>query len=55
MFFMCCVVFEDVSFMLYEGEILGIIGLFDLGCNELVLVLVGVELVYGGQIVLDGQ
>ncbi|WP_442514503.1 ATP-binding cassette domain-containing protein, partial [Pseudomonas promysalinigenes] len=47
--------FEDVSFTLHEGEILGITGLLDSGRNELALALAGVEPAHGGQIVLDGQ
>jgi simple sugar transport system ATP-binding protein len=47
--------FEDVSFTLHEGEILGITGLLDSGRNELALALAGVEPAHAGQIVLDGQ
>ncbi|WP_171426945.1 sugar ABC transporter ATP-binding protein [Herbaspirillum rubrisubalbicans] len=47
--------FEDVSFALREGEILGITGLLDSGRNELALALAGVAPAQAGQIVLDGQ
>lgn len=47
--------FEDVSFSLRQGEILGITGLLDSGRNELALALAGVEPARSGQIALEGQ
>ncbi|PNY79483.1 sugar ABC transporter ATP-binding protein [Deinococcus koreensis] len=47
--------FEDVSFTLHRGEVLGITGLLDSGRNELAHALSGVHPADQGEIVLDGQ
>ncbi len=47
--------FEDVSFGLKRGEILGITGLLDSGRTELALTLFGLRRATSGQILKDGQ
>lgn len=47
--------FEQVSFALRAGEILGITGLLDSGRNELALALAGVEPAQHGRVMLDGR
>lgn len=46
--------FNDVSFALHRGEILGCTGLLDSGRNELALALAGVAPAERGEILLDG-
>jgi simple sugar transport system ATP-binding protein len=46
--------FEDVSFVLHQGEILGLIGLLGAGRTELALALFGMTALEGGEILLDG-
>ena len=46
--------FEDVSFLLHRGEILGLIGLLGAGRTELALTLFGMTALEGGEILLDG-
>jgi simple sugar transport system ATP-binding protein len=48
-------VFENVSFTLCQGEILGITGLLDSGRNELALALSGVRPADSGEIKLEGN
>ena len=45
--------FEDVSFVLHRGEILGLIGLLGAGRTELALALFGMTTLEGGEILLD--
>ncbi len=47
--------FEDVSFKLYGGEILGIVGLLDSGRTELALSLFGIKRATGGKILRNGK
>lgn len=47
--------FQDVSFTLQKGEILGITGLLDSGRNELALTLAGVKTPTTGKVRLNGQ
>ncbi len=47
--------FEDVSFSLKRGEILGVTGLLDSGRTELALSLFGLRKTSGGQILKDGK
>lgn len=47
--------FEDVSFKLRRGEILGITGLLDSGRTELALALFGIRRATSGQILKDGK
>ena len=47
--------FEDVSFELRRGEILGITGLLDSGRTELALALFGVRRAKSGEIIKDGR
>ena len=47
--------FEDVSFVLQAGEILGLIGLLGAGRSELALALFGMTRLDHGQILLDGE
>lgn len=47
--------FNDVSFALHAGEILGVTGLLDSGRNELARALAGVAPAQTGQVVLDGK
>ena len=47
--------FEDVSFTLHRGEVLGITGLLGSGRTELALALYGMKPVTGGQILLKGE
>ena len=47
--------FEDISFGLRRGEILGITGLLDSGRTELALALFGIRQATGGQILKDGS
>lgn len=47
--------FEDVSFELHAGEILGITGLLGSGRTELALALFGVIPIDSGSVVLDGE
>ena len=47
--------FEDVSFELYPGEILGIAGMLGSGRTELLMSLFGAEPFDGGRILIDGQ
>ena len=46
--------FEDVSFALRRGEILGLIGLLGAGRTELALALFGMSLLERGEILVDG-
>jgi ribose transport system ATP-binding protein len=46
---------DDVSFVLYPGEVLGIAGLLGSGRSELARVLFGVDPLLSGQILKDGQ
>lgn len=46
--------FEDVSFVLHRGEILGLIGLLGAGRTELALALFGMTAIESGEILLDG-
>ncbi|MCP2240323.1 sugar ABC transporter ATP-binding protein [Thermoanaerobacterium thermosaccharolyticum] len=48
-------VLKNISFELYEGEILGIAGLMGAGRTELARALFGADRVDGGEIVLDGK
>ena len=47
--------FEDISFNLRRGEILGITGLLDSGRTELALSMFGLRKATGGQIIKDGK
>lgn len=47
--------FDDISFVLYRGEILGVTGLLDSGRNELGLSLAGILPADSGSIALDGK
>jgi simple sugar transport system ATP-binding protein len=47
--------FEDVSFCLHHGEVLGITGLLDSGRNELALALSGVQPADSGEIRLEDE
>ena len=47
--------FENVSFSLKRGEILGVTGLLDSGRTELALSLFGLRKTSGGQILKDGK
>jgi simple sugar transport system ATP-binding protein len=47
--------FQDVSFSLHRGEILGITGLLDSGRNELARALAGVAPADSGSVVLEGR
>jgi simple sugar transport system ATP-binding protein len=47
--------FEDVSFAIHEGEILGLIGRLGAGRTELALALFGMSLLEGGEVVVDGK
>ncbi|HKF63767.1 MAG TPA: sugar ABC transporter ATP-binding protein [Dongiaceae bacterium] len=47
--------FEDVSFLLHQGEILGLIGLLGAGRTELALALFGMRPLEHGEILLDGS
>jgi simple sugar transport system ATP-binding protein len=47
--------FEDVSFALHRGEILGITGLLGSGRTELALALFGIEPADGGTILVEGR
>lgn len=46
--------FEDVSFVLHRGEILGVIGLLGAGRTELALALFGMTRLENGEVFLDG-
>lgn len=46
--------FEDISFSVAKGEILGIAGLVGAGRTELVRAMVGIDPVSSGQVLLDG-
>ena len=46
--------FEDVSFALHQGEILGFYGLVGSGRTELAQILIGEERKDGGEILIDG-
>ena len=46
--------FEDLSFVLHRGEILGLIGLLGAGRTELALALFGMTALERGEILLDG-
>jgi ribose transport system ATP-binding protein len=46
--------FEDVSFTLHRGEILGFYGLVGSGRTELAQILIGVDRKDGGEILIDG-
>jgi rhamnose transport system ATP-binding protein len=48
-------VFEDVSFTLRRGEILGLAGLVGAGRTEVARALFGIDRVDGGEILLDGE
>ena len=47
--------FEDVSFAIHEGEVLGLIGLLGSGRTELALSLFGMSRLDRGEIAVDGQ
>ena len=47
--------FQDVSFSLYSGEILGITGLMGAGKTELAKILFGIDPFYKGEILLNGN
>jgi simple sugar transport system ATP-binding protein len=47
--------FEDVSFTIHEGEILGLIGLLGAGRTELALALFGMSSLDSGEIAVDGR
>ncbi len=47
--------FKDISFYLYEGEILGIIGLLGSGRTELALALIGMSPADEGSLAIDGE
>ncbi|WP_145476657.1 sugar ABC transporter ATP-binding protein [Yersinia similis] len=47
--------FDEISFVLHRGEILGVTGLLDSGCNELGLALAGILPANRGIIALEGQ
>jgi simple sugar transport system ATP-binding protein len=47
--------FEDVSFVLQAGEILGLVGLLGAGRTELALALFGMTRLDRGQILIDGE
>ena len=47
--------FEDVSFNLHEGEVVGLIGLLGAGRTELALALFGMSRLASGEIALDGK
>jgi simple sugar transport system ATP-binding protein len=47
--------FEDISFTLHEGEILGLIGLLGAGRTELALALFGMSKLDGGEVKVDGK
>jgi simple sugar transport system ATP-binding protein len=47
--------FEDVSFTLHRGEVLGVTGLLGAGRTELALALFGMTPAESGEILLDGQ
>ena len=47
--------FEDISFSLRRGEILGITGLLDSGRTELALSMFGLRKATGGEIIKDGK
>ena len=47
--------FEDVSFTIHEGEILGLIGLLGAGRTELALALFGMSRLDSGEIAVDGK
>ncbi len=47
--------FEDVSFVLHKGEVLGITGLLGSGRTELALALYGMKPVSSGEIILNGE
>jgi simple sugar transport system ATP-binding protein len=47
--------FEDVSFTIHEGEILGLIGLLGAGRTELALTLFGMSRLDSGEISVDGR
>jgi ribose transport system ATP-binding protein len=47
--------FEDVSFSLHRGEIIGLTGLVGAGRTEVARAIFGADRIDGGQIVLDGR
>jgi simple sugar transport system ATP-binding protein len=47
--------FEDISFVLHHGEILGLIGLLGAGRTELALSLFGMTRLEGGEVFLSGR
>ena len=47
--------FEDVSFAIHEGEILGLVGLLGAGRTELALALFGMSRLDSGEIAVDGK
>src|SRR5690606_25511024 len=47
-------VFEDISFSLHEGEILGLTGLVGAGRTEVARAIFGADPIEGGTIALDG-
>ena len=47
--------FEDVSFAIHEGEILGLIGLLGAGRTELALALFGMSRLDSGEVAVDGR
>jgi simple sugar transport system ATP-binding protein len=51
----CAGAFNNVSFELRAGEILGVTGLLDSGRNELALALAGIRALTGGTLRIDGR
>ena len=47
--------FEDVSFAIHEGEILGLVGLLGAGRTELALALFGMSRLDSGEVAVDGR
>jgi ABC-type sugar transport system ATPase subunit len=47
--------FNDISFNLYKGEILGVAGLVGSGRSELMFLLFGIDKADGGEIWMDGE
>ena len=49
------VALKNISFKLYEGEILGVVGLLGAGKSELGKALFGMEKIINGKIIMDGK
>lgn len=52
---LCGYGFQDISFRLYPGEILGIAGVVGAGRTELISTIFGRDKVLGGRVLLDGK